>query len=184
MRFDDLVTLLVEKACRQAKDEGERACSSKRPSSKITVDTPTGHTITVDLGVAVSGYALLGLVIVVLIVLKLLGRVHFDFGRAGHRLGRGQRRRDDVDGDKTVPAQLPLTASAPPAALALAPPAALALARPALARPASLPLPQGPSWPVAAPRDLQVGAVSGRTRLDEIETSSMKSVASALESTC
>ena len=169
MQFDDLVRLLVEKACRQAKDEGERACSSKRPSAKISVDTPTGHTITVDLGVAVSGYALLGLVIVVLIVLKVLGRVHFDFGRAGHRLGRGQRRRDDVDGDKTVPAQLPLTATAPPAALALA-------------RPASLPLPRGPSWPVAAPHDLQVGAVSGRPRAGS--PSSMRSVASALESTC
>ena len=167
MQFDDLVRLLVEKACRQAKDEGERTCASQRPSAKITVDSPTGHTITVDLGVAVSGYALLGLVIVVMIVLKVLGRVHFDFGRAGHRLGRGQRRNEPDGDDKTLPARLPLTASAPPAALA---------------RPASLPLPRGPSWPVAAPRDLQVGAVSGRPRAGS--ASSMRSAASALESTC
>ena len=164
MHFDELVRLLIRTACNRGQEEGAKAaCSSKRPSAKITLDTPNGGTITVDLGVAVSGWALLGLGIVAMIVLKCLGRVQFDFGRAGHRLGRGQRP-DLVDDQKDLPSRLIMTASAPPT------------------RPASLPLPQGPSWPVAAPRDLQVGAVSGRPRVGS--GSSMKSVASALESTC
>ena len=163
MHFDELVRLLIRTACTRGQEEGAKAaCSSKRPSAKITLDTPNGGTITVDLGVAVSGWALLGLGIVAMIVLKCLGRVQFDFGRAGHRLGGERRRHDDVD--KAIPPRSLAPATAPPALIGEARPIP-ALPAPA-PRPVSLPL--RPFGRGACPEP------------DE-ETTSMKSAASDLE---
>ena len=138
MHFDELVRLLVRKACERGQEDGRKTCSSTKPSAKIRLDAPNGGTITVDLGVALSGWVLFILEIIALIVLKLVGCVQFDFGRAGHRLGGRRLGRTDDD-DKVVPPRELVPATAPIAAARPMPLPAPALPTPA-ARPVTLPL--------------------------------------------
>ena len=161
MHFDELVRLLIKKACERGQEDGRKTCSSTKPSTKIQLDAPNGGTITVDLGVALSGWVLFILEIIALIVLKLVGCVQFDFGRAaGHRLG-GRRLRHDDDDDKIVPPRELVPATAPIGA----------------ARPMSLPAAALPT-PAARPVVLPLGPIAAGACPVPEDASSMKSATS------
>ena len=167
MHFDELVRLLVRKACERGQEDGRKTCSSTKPSTKIQLDAPNGGTITVDLGVALSGWVLFILEIIALIVLKLVGCVQFNFGRAaGHRLGGRRFRRDDGD-DKVLPPRALVPATAP---IAAARPMPLPAPAPALPTPAARPvsLPLGPIAAGACPVPDDVSSMRSATSMRSI----------------